>query len=41
MAQSERFFKNPENFDPERWKRDEEGTEFIDPYSNLAFGYID
>ena len=38
ITQSDRFFKNPDKFDPSRWQRDDEGLELIDPYSNLSFG---
>lgn len=38
ITKSERFFKNPLKFDPNRWEREEAGTELIDPYSNLSFG---
>jgi cytochrome P450 len=38
ITKSERFFTNPLKFDPNRWEREEAGTEIIDPYSNLSFG---
>lgn len=35
ITQSERFFKNPKQFDPSRWEREEE----VDPFSVLSFGH--
>ncbi len=39
ITKSERFFKNPLKFDPHRWNRSEQGSELIDPYANLPFGF--
>lgn len=39
MVHSERYFENPLKFDPERWVREKEGLEEIDPFTILSFGF--
>ena len=39
MVHSERYFKNPLKFDPERWERQRQGLEEIDPFTILSFGF--
>ena len=38
ITRNEKYFKNPLNFDPNRWERDELNIEPINPYSSLPFG---
>merc|ERR1712110_605247 len=39
ITKSERFFKNPSKFDPDRFRPENQGSEKIDPYSLLHFGF--
>ncbi len=40
ITKSERFFKDPLKFDPNRWDVEEISNESIDPYTNLPFGFL-
>lgn len=39
ITRSERFFKNPDVFDPSRWLKEEKDNQQIHPYSHLPFGF--
>nr|QEV83791.1 cytochrome P450 [Brachionus rotundiformis] len=38
MGKSEKYFKNPEKFDPKRWLKENE-SEPINPYTTMPFGF--
>jgi cytochrome P450 family 12 len=39
MSRSERYFNNPNEFNPKRWIKTSNITENIDPFSFLPFGF--
>ena len=38
MTRSDRFFRDPLRFEPERWEREEAGIENVEPFTMLHFG---
>ena len=39
IQNSDRYFKNPDKFNPKRWIKSDKEYEPIHPYSNLPFGF--
>lgn len=39
MTSSEKYYKNPGQFNPKRWLKGHPHSEYIDPYTHLPFGF--